>query len=177
MTMGRAGCIARSFLTRSQPGMSSRSTSTTARLRRNRPIRRMASSPRAVGYARSLAWSKKLATSRAEASSPSATRIQRWLADSRKFMLHVESRFSARGPGGFEIEKLHEGVAGTLPHVDRIDGPWRTSRWPLDQTELLDPTVQRADGEAEGASGLLLVVAESFEGASDQIALGLIERR
>src|SRR5262249_40198137 len=155
--------------------MSSRAMSTTARPRRNRATSRMASRPRAVGYARRRAWRRKLATKRAEASSPSATRIQRWPAVSRQFMTIVESRFSARERRGFEIEKLHRRGRGRSASQCQI---WRSLLdGGLDEAEFLDATVQRADGETERARGLFLVVSEAIESPRDQIALGLIERR
>src|SRR2546422_4571863 len=86
--------------------MSSRSTSTTARPRRCRCASRKASSPRAAGYALNRAWRRKPATRLAAASSPSATRIQRAEIDSRELTAVVESRFSARGRGGFLIAKV-----------------------------------------------------------------------
>src|SRR5215475_3184223 len=176
MTMGSAGSIARSFLTRSPPGMSASSTSTTARPRRNRLTSRMASIPHAVGYARRRAWRRKLATNRAEASSPSATRIHRWPTASRKFMMLVERAGSVpEDVVALKSRSCARAIAGTPRPNDRFDGRRLTVL--LDEPELLDATVQRPDGEAQRARRLLLVVSEALEGSSDQIPLGLIEGR
>src|SRR3989442_12663504 len=160
----------------SHPAMSSRSTSTTARPRRCRCASRKASSPRAAGYALNRAWRRKPATRLAAASSPSATRIQRAEIDSGELTAVVESRFSARGRAGFEIAKLQStndehSVRALSELTDR------GSQDGLDETELLDAAVERAHGEAERARRLLLVIPKAREGPSDQIALGLIERR
>src|SRR5712692_5220 len=162
MATGSAGSIALSCLTRSQPVMSSRSTSTTARPRRCRRARRNASSPRAAGYALNRAWRRKPATRLAAASSPSATTIQRAEIDSRELTAVGESRFSARGRAGFEIEKLQ---STNDEHSVRA------------LSELTGRDGQDGLGEAERARSLLLVIPKAREGPSDQIALGLIERR
>src|SRR2546425_824902 len=176
MATGSAGSIALSCLTRSPPVMSSRATSTTARPRRCRRARRKASSPRAAGYALNRAWRRKPATRLAAASSPSATRIQRAEIDSRELTAVGESRFSGRGRAGFEIEKLHptndEHSVRALSELTDRGG-----QNGLDEAELLDATVEGAHGEAERARSLLLVIPKAREGPSDQIALGLIERR
>src|SRR6266508_6820949 len=110
MATGSAGSIALSCLTRSQPAMSSRSTSTTARPRRCRRASRKASSPRAVGYALNRAWRRKPATRLAAANRVAG------------FLLHARFRAcpTARGLDALRLARRHRlGLA--VVDVDLLD--------------------------------------------------------